>query len=124
MGPRSQRGLGRHARAPLSHCRRIHRVRLSDRSQARDHQDPPRRPGPPTGTGTCHGTLLVATGQLDAFLLLGAGPWDIAALVPVIEEAGGTYAALAETPSADTASALFTNPDLSQQIIDIANDRS
>lgn len=79
---------------------------------------------PSTGTGTCHGALLVATGQLDAFLLLGAGPWDIAALVPIIEEAGGTYAELADTPSADTASALFTNPDLHEQIINIANHRS
>jgi histidinol-phosphatase len=79
---------------------------------------------PSTGTGTCHGALLVATGQLDAFLLLGAGPWDIAALVPIIEEAGGTYAELADTPSADTASALFTNPDLHQQIINIANHKS
>ncbi len=40
---------------------------------------------------------------------------------PIIEEAGGTYAELADTPSADTASALFTNPDLHQQIINIAN---
>lgn len=29
---------------------------------------------PSTGTGTCHGALLVATGRLDAFLLLDAGP--------------------------------------------------
>jgi histidinol-phosphatase len=90
-----------------------------------DWTDAARSPGPSrkpsTGTGTCHGALLVATGQLDAFLLLGAGPWDIAALVPIIEEAGGTYTELADTPSTDTASALFTNPDLRQQIINIAN---
>jgi histidinol-phosphatase len=84
-----------------------------------DWTDAARSPGPSrkpsTGTGTCHGALLVATGQLDAFLLLGAGPWDIAALVPI------TYTELADTPSTDTASALFTNPDLRQQIINIAN---
>ena len=78
---------------------------------------------PSTGTGTCHGALLVATGQLDAFLLLGAGPWDIAALVPIIEEAGGTCTELTGTPSADTSSALFTNPGLRQQIVDITNHR-
>ena len=78
---------------------------------------------PSTGSGTCHGALLVATGQLDAFLLLGAGPWDIAALVPIIEEAGGTYTELADAPSPDTASALFTNPDLRQQIINVMNHR-
>ena len=94
----------------------------TDWTDATRSSSPIRKPS--TGTGTCHGALLVATGQLDAFLLLGAGPWDIAALVPIIEEAGGTYAELADTPSADTASALFTNPDLHQQIINIANHRS
>lgn len=74
---------------------------------------------PSTGTGTCHGALLVATGRLDAFLLLGAGPWDIAALVPIIEEAGGTYTELAGPPSTDTASALFTNPALRPQIMSV-----
>ncbi|MEU0413512.1 inositol monophosphatase family protein [Streptomyces griseorubiginosus] len=91
----------------------------TDWTDATRSSSPIRKPS--TGTGTCHGALLIATGQLDAFLLLGAGPWDIAALVPIIEEAGGTYAELADTPSADTASALFTNPDLHQQIINIAN---
>jgi histidinol-phosphatase len=78
---------------------------------------------PSTGTGTCHGALLVATGQLDAFPLFGAGPWDIAALVPIIEEAGGTYTKLADARSTDTASALFTNPDLRQEIISLTNHR-
>lgn len=57
---------------------------------------PPSEPvrKPSAGTGTCHGALLVATGRLDAFLLLGAGPWDIAPLMPIIEEAGGTYGGL------------------------------
>jgi histidinol-phosphatase len=91
----------------------------TDWTDATRSSSPIRKPS--TGTGTCHGALLVATGQLDAFLLLGVGPWDIAALVPIIEEAGGAYAELADTPFADTASALFTNPNLHQQIIDIAN---
>jgi histidinol-phosphatase len=83
--------------------------------------DPIRKPS--TGTGTCHGALLVATGQLDAFLLLGAGPWDVAPLVPIIEEAGGSYTDLTTTPSAGTASALFTNPALRQQILNATNHR-
>jgi len=57
--------------------------------------DPAARAAPPAkpsaGTGTCHGGLLVATGQLDAFLLMTAGPWDIAALIPVVQEAGGVW---------------------------------
>jgi histidinol-phosphatase len=78
---------------------------------------------PSTGTGTCHGALLVATGQLDAFLLLGAGPWDIAPLVPIVEEAGGCYDDLTTTPSTETVSALFTNHALRQQILNAANNR-
>lgn len=72
---------------------------------------------PSTGTGTCHGALLVATGQLDAFLLLGAGPWDIAPLVPIIEEAGGSYDDLTTTPGTEAVSALFANHALRQQIL-------
>ncbi|MEY9844823.1 inositol monophosphatase [Streptacidiphilus sp. MAP5-3] len=111
--------------ADLTVAARIAAAVRSTRPEA-DWTDPTRSSGPirkpSTGTGTCHGALLVATGQLDAFLLLGAGPWDIAALVPIVEEAGGTYAGLTDAPSTDTtASALFTNPSLRQEIINIAN---
>jgi histidinol-phosphatase len=83
--------------------------------------DPIRKPS--AGTGTCHGALLVATGQLDAFLLLGAGPWDIAPLVPIVEEAGGSYSDLTTEPNTGTVSALFTNSALRQQILNAANHR-
>ncbi len=79
---------------------------------------------PSFGSGTCHGALLVATGQLDAFLLLGAGPWDIAPLVPIIEEAGGSYDDLTIDPGYGTVSALFTNQALRRQIIDAAGHTS
>lgn len=75
---------------------------------------------PSTGTGTCHGALLVATGQLDAFLLLGAGRWDIAPLVPIIEEAGGSYDDLTTDQSTGTMSALFTNHALRHEILGVA----
>lgn len=86
-----------------------------DWSNPAPQPDPVRKPS--TGSGTCHGALLVATGQLDAFLLLGAGPWDIAPLIPIIEEAGGTYTDLTTPPNADSVSALFTNAALRPQII-------
>jgi histidinol-phosphatase len=79
--------------------------------------EPVRKPSTGTGTGT--GALLVATGQLDAFILLGAGPWDIAPLVPIIEEAGGTYTDLTTPPDTETVSALFTNQALRSQILDV-----
>lgn len=76
---------------------------------------------PSTGSGTCHGALLVATGQLDAFLLAGAGPWDVAPLVPIVREAGGAYSELSEGRGGDTLTALFSAPSIHQQILDIAD---
>ena len=78
----------------------------------------PRKPS--AGSGTCHGALLVATGQLDAFLLLGAGPWDIAPLIPIVQEAGGTFSDLTGQDRTDTGAALFARPGLHRQLLDIA----
>lgn len=73
---------------------------------------------PSTGSGTCHGALLVATARLDAFLLLGAGPWDIAAVIPIVHEAGGIFTDLSEDPRASVA--LFTNSHLHEHLLDAA----
>lgn len=86
---------------------------------AADHTPPPPSK-PSTGSGTCHGALLVATGKLDAFLLLGAGPWDIAAVIPIVEEAGGTFSDLSGQRRTDTGSALFARPDIHQQLLNMA----
>ena len=87
---------------------RRHTLIRPDPQALHRHRDLPRRSAGRRWTTRCVPT---ARGR----------PWDIAALVPIIEEAGGTYTELADSPSTDTASALFTNPDLHQQIINIAN---
>jgi histidinol-phosphatase len=76
---------------------------------------------PSTGSGTCHGALLVATGRLDAFLLLGTGPWDVAALVPIVEEAGGAYRDLSDGSGSATQTALFSAAGIHRQLLDIAS---
>lgn len=76
---------------------------------------------PSTGSGTCHGALLVATGRLDAFLLLGAGPWDVAALIPIVEEAGGAYSDLSEGRGGVAQTALFSAPAIHRRLLDIAD---
>lgn len=43
------------------------------------------------GFGDCFGFVLVAQGAGEAMLDYGVHPWDIAALVPIIEEAGGRF---------------------------------
>lgn len=44
--------------------------------------------------GDCYGYLLVATGRAELMLDNLMSPWDAAALVPVIREAGGEYSDL------------------------------
>ncbi|WP_405467463.1 inositol monophosphatase family protein [Streptomyces canus] len=100
-------------------ARSVNQVRPAlDWTAAEPTAPAPRKPS--TGSGTCHGALLVATGQLDAFLLLGAGPWDIAPLIPIVQEAGGTFSDLTGQHRTDTGAALFARPRLHQQLLDIA----
>lgn len=43
------------------------------------------------GWGDCYGHLLVATGRLDLMVDPLMNPWDCAALMPILLEAGGTF---------------------------------
>jgi histidinol phosphatase-like enzyme (inositol monophosphatase family) len=43
------------------------------------------------GWGDCYGHCLVATGRVDAMLDPRMQPWDCAALVPIVQEAGGRF---------------------------------
>ncbi|WP_188197694.1 inositol monophosphatase family protein [Nonomuraea sp. SYSU D8015] len=79
---------------------------------------PPRKPS--AGSGTCHGALLVATGRLDAFLLLGGGRWDLAAVIPIVEEAGGAFSELLDERLIDCSVAVFTNTRLHEEVLNVA----
>jgi histidinol-phosphatase len=72
---------------------------------------------PSWGSGLPNGALLVAAGQLDAFVLLGGGPWDHAATAAVVLEAGGHYSDLNGEPRLDSGSAVFTNGDLHHSVL-------
>jgi histidinol-phosphatase len=41
--------------------------------------------------GDCYGHILVATGRAEAMLDPVLAPWDVAALFPIVEEAGGVF---------------------------------
>lgn len=43
------------------------------------------------GWGDCYGHVLVATGRAELMVDPLMNPWDIAALVPIVEEAGGAF---------------------------------
>lgn len=66
----------------------------------------------------CHGAMLVAAGVVDAFFHTAADPWDIAAAVPIVEEAGGTFSDLDGGRSLTTRAAIYTNGRLHSQVLD------
>jgi histidinol-phosphatase len=69
------------------------------------------RPAPvPDQAGTRHGALLVATGRTDAFLTAGVGPWDIAPMAVIVEEAGGRFSEV-------DGAVLYSNGVLHEQIL-------
>jgi histidinol-phosphatase len=74
---------------------------------------------PSYGSGTCHGALLVAEGLVDLFLLTRGGPWDLAALVPVVEEAGGRFSDLS---GGHGTAGLFSNGALHDQVLELVPD--
>ena len=43
------------------------------------------------GWGDCYGHILVATGRADASFDPAMNPWDCGPLLPILEEAGGTF---------------------------------
>ena len=43
------------------------------------------------GWGDCYGHMLVATGRADLMIDPVMKPWDAAALLPIVEEAGGSF---------------------------------
>jgi len=50
-----------------------------------------RRTARQRGWGDCYGYALVARGAADVMVDPKLNPWDIAALVPILEEAGGVF---------------------------------
>jgi len=53
------------------------------------------RAGLSRGWSDCYGHMLVATGRAEAMLDPRLAPWDCAALLPILEEAGGSFTDLA-----------------------------
>lgn len=43
------------------------------------------------GWGDCYGHMLVATGRADVMVDVGMNPWDVAAVWPIMEAAGGVF---------------------------------
>jgi len=69
------------------------------------------------GWGDAYGHCLVATGRADVALDPHMNPWDCAALVPILEEAGGTFTDWAGATTIHGGDAVSTNGVLSGQVL-------
>jgi histidinol phosphatase-like enzyme (inositol monophosphatase family) len=69
------------------------------------------------GWGDCYGYAAVASGRGDVMVDPLLNPWDIAALVPIIEEAGGTFSDWTGAPTIYAGSGVATTPALRDQVL-------
>ena len=70
------------------------------------------------GWGDCYGHCLVATGRLDVMLDPVMSPWDCAALIPIVREAGGTCTDWTGAVRSDGGDAFSTNGRLFEAVLE------
>lgn len=71
------------------------------------------------GWGDCYGHMLVATGRVEVMIDPVLSPWDAAALVPILEEAGGHWVDFAGNPTIYSENGLAVNAALKDEILQI-----
>ena len=71
------------------------------------------------GWGDCYGHALVATGRADVMVDAGLNPWDGAALVPIITEAGGHFFDWTGKPTIYGGNGVSVNPFLKAEVLAI-----
>lgn len=59
--------------------------------------------------GDCYGHLMVATGRAEVMMDPIMAPWDCAAVLPIVEEAGGTFRDFSNKSTAFGGAAVSTN---------------
>jgi histidinol phosphatase-like enzyme (inositol monophosphatase family) len=69
--------------------------------------------------GDCYGYVLVATGRADVMLDPVMNLWDCAPLLPIMEEAGGTFADWHGVRTADGGNAIATNGVLFDEVMSV-----
>jgi histidinol-phosphatase len=69
------------------------------------------------GWGDCYGHCLVATGRSDIMLDPRMNPWDCAALIPILQEAGGRFTDWRGRAVIDGNDAVSTNGALHDEIL-------
>lgn len=67
--------------------------------------------------GDCYGHVLVASGRADIMLDPVMNPWDCAALLPIVEEAGGTFTDWRGQRTIKGGNAISTNGALFDEVL-------
>lgn len=73
------------------------------------------------GWGDCFGHMLVATGRADVMIDTGMNVWDAAAVLPIVEEAGGHFLDWTGTPRIDGGNGLSVNAALRGTVLRLLN---
>jgi histidinol-phosphatase len=117
----ARRGDGAHASGTPIHVSRVTTLEAAVFSYAgssRPFVEPIlRRAWHPQPFSDAWAHLLVAEGAVDAAVEHQLAPWDIAALVPIVEEAGGRCTDLTGAVRVDGGSLLTTNGLLHEQLL-------
>ncbi len=71
--------------------------------------------------GDCYGYVLVATGRADVMVDPIAELWDIAAVKPIIEEAGGRFTDYAGQATIESRCGIATNGILHEEVLRLAS---
>jgi histidinol-phosphatase len=74
--------------------------------------------------GDCYGYVLVATGRADVMLDPIMNLWDCAALLPIMEEAGGTFTDWRGEHTAAAGNAVATNGVLFEEVMSVISAQS
>lgn len=74
--------------------------------------------------GDFYGYMLLAEGALDVMVEPELSLWDVAALIPIVTEAGGTVTDLTGRRAPGDGSAIATNGPLQRDVLDALTDRS
>jgi len=69
------------------------------------------------GWSDCYAYLLLATGRTDAVIEPGVHPWDVCAVMPIIEAAGGRATDWSGRPDAYTGTSVATNGLIHDEVI-------
>ena len=71
--------------------------------------------------GDCYGYVLVATGRADVMLDPVMNLWDCAPLLPIMEEAGGTFTDWKGVRTADGGNSIATNGMLFEEVMSLVH---